>query len=145
MRTWSARGSELFEYGESLLPGLLGCVGLAFGSVGVPKLEEDVGFGAPVSDLAKDCLCLLVVVNGIDGASVVMAGFGEFLEGVWVLPSVASLLEGGYCRLAQADGGLEGSEALVDGTEPRLPVRNQRHRRGALRPEITSSRTRRGR
>jgi hypothetical protein len=84
---------------------LPGGVGLAGGFLGVHELEEDVGFGAPVSDLAEDCSCLPVVVDGIADASVVMAGFGKLLESEGVLPSVASLLEGGYRLLAQADGG----------------------------------------
>ena len=101
---------------------------LACGFLGVPELGKDVGFGAPVSDLAEDCLCLLVVGDGIAGASVAMVCLGEFLEGVGVLPSVAGLFEGGYCLLAQADGGLGCSEAFVDGAEP-----GQGH---ALGPEI---------
>src|SRR5271165_5612750 len=113
-----ARVAEVFEYDECLLPGLLRCLGLTCVFLSVPKLEEDIGFGAPVSDLPEDCLCLLVEVNGRGGASMVMAGFGEFLQGVGVLPSVAGLLEGGCCLLAQADGDLEGSEVFVDGAEP---------------------------
>jgi hypothetical protein len=123
-----ARVVELFEYGECLLPGLAGCVDLADGFLGMPELDEDLGFGVPVSDLAEDRACLLVVVDGIADASIVMAGFSELLESEGVLPSVASLLKGGYCLLAQGDGGLEGFEAFMDSAEP-----GQGH---ALSPDI---------
>ena len=35
-----------------------------------------------------------------------------------MLPFVAGLLQGGYCLLAEGDGGLEGPVAFVDGAEP---------------------------
>jgi hypothetical protein len=49
---------------------LPGGVGVAGGFAGVSELEEDVGFGAPVSDLAEDYLGLLVGVDGLDGVFV---------------------------------------------------------------------------
>jgi hypothetical protein len=91
---------------------------LACGFLGVSELEEDVGFGAPVADLAEDRLCVLVVADGFARAPVAVVRLGEMLKGVGVLPSVAALFESGYGLLTQAKGGLEGSEAFVDSAEP---------------------------
>ena len=120
-----ARVAELFEYGECLLPGLPGCVVLACGFLGVPELGQDVGFGAPVSDLPEDCLCLLVIADRVAGASMAMVRLGEFLEGVGVLPSITGLFEGSYCLLAQAEWrsgmlrGVRGQRRARSGTCPR--------------------------
>jgi hypothetical protein len=50
--------AEFVEYGMSLPPGLAGPRRPAGGSLGVPELEQDGGFGAPVTDLAEDRLCV---------------------------------------------------------------------------------------
>ena len=63
--------------------------------LGVSEVEEDVGFGASVSDLANDFLCTLVIVDGIGGASVVMTGLdglitnGKFCCVRWVRLSLS--------------------------------------------------------
>jgi hypothetical protein len=97
---------------------LPGCISLASGFLGLSELHEDAGFCPPVPGFAENALRLPVVIEGITDAALMMAGFSEFLDGVGMLPPIAGLFEDSRGLLAQIGGCLEGSEVLVNSTEP---------------------------
>ena len=71
-----------------------------------------------VSHLAEDRTRTLVVIDGIADLPVVTVGVSEMFHGVGLRPPAVGLVEDGERLLVQVDSGHEGTQFLVNKSEP---------------------------